>query len=127
MEKDFEEVFSKMCVEDPKEASLLALSRALLRNIDEKSKDYYENIKSTLLKVQNKNLEVNKLIELFKVIDDNDKKMISCLKDVELLIASYLQKAYNNKNDKVNNNVECCKNNNKKLSDQRKNIKKWWE
>jgi hypothetical protein len=121
MEANFKEVFEKMCIDEPKEACLFALSRLALRFINKENGEYYSEIKNVLNNINDDTAEIKKLKEIISIVDAYDKKTIDYMSEAEKSIALYLKRLYGN-NSSLPTNKKCSV-----IEKQRQNIKKWWE
>ena len=116
VDERFEGEYLKMCTEDPREASLFALSTLAMRHINDINREYFVIIHRVLFNNELTSPEMNKVKGIVRDVLEYDDKLIENMKNIEIDICNMLY------------DIDSCNmNNDSKVERQRQIIKKWWE
>jgi hypothetical protein len=117
VDEKFNDAYLKMCVDDPREASLFALSTLAMRHIDSINKDHFKVIHKILFENELDSPEMNKIKDIIVKVLEYDNQLMENMEETERYICDLLY-----------DQVSVIKNSgNYRLESQRRNIKKWWE
>ena len=89
--EEFKKYYIELCKENPKEASLFALSTLAMRHITKQDLEYYNVIKNVLDElVDEKGPELSKVRDTIVRVEKYDKQLIDYLSEVEKYIVEYM-------------------------------------
>jgi hypothetical protein len=125
--KSLGDIFREMCINDPKEACLFALSRIAMRHLSKGYEQELSEVANVLDSIETDDVGINKTKDILGLVRKYDESLIKYLSECEMGVAIKLQKSYGND--------ACCSNASEReeeekslvIEEQRKNIKKWWE